>query len=196
MQDAEVPDQDDAHEILQARPTWTFLHTELMEGPGTGSHRVNVGKDMCVAEPVSHWVSHCTGFRARLPMTALKDAVLQIRRLAPKKVEAPRVSAARQLWSEWTGYSGSHSHQPLPARLLPPHAQEDAVAGGARGFIWETWQRMMHTTQKPPAACAASSILFRSSGLTNALRGEGNVLQLPRQDREGTGGKRGRGLSR
>ncbi|XP_076400331.1 guanine nucleotide-binding protein-like 3 isoform X2 [Peromyscus maniculatus bairdii] len=118
-----------------------------------------------------------------------KDALdffskLAQRRGLHQKGGSPGVeSAAKLLWSEWTGASlGYYCHPPTPWSPSP-HLSEAMAANMKKGFNLEELETdNAHSIQVLKGPHLTNRILFRSSGLTNAIIEEADIPEeLPRR---------------
>lgn len=92
-------------------------------------------------------------------------------------------SAAKLLWSEWTGASLSYYCHPPTSWTPSPHLTERTVAGMKQGFNLDQLEK--NNAQSILALRGprlASSVLFQSSGLTNGIIEESDISEeLPQQ---------------
>lgn len=126
-----------------------------------------------------------------------KDALdffskLAQRRGLHQKGGSPGVeSAAKLLWSEWTGASlGYYCHPPTPWSPSP-HLSEAMAANMKKGFNLEELETdNAHSIQVLKGPHLTNRILFRSSGLTNAIIEEADIPEeLPRRKEHKQGGE-------
>ncbi|ERE91866.1 guanine nucleotide-binding protein-like 3 [Cricetulus griseus] len=117
-----------------------------------------------------------------------KDSLDFFTKLAQKrglhqKGGSPNIeSAAKLLWSEWTGASLGYYCHP-PASWNPPHFNENIAANMKKGFNLEELEtNNAHSIQVLKGPRLANRILFRSSGPTNGIIEETDIPEeLPRQ---------------
>ncbi|XP_032503681.1 guanine nucleotide-binding protein-like 3 isoform X1 [Phocoena sinus] len=105
------------------------------------------------------------------------------RRGLHQKGGSPNVEgAAKLLWSEWTGASLGYFCHP-PTSWTPPHFNESIVTDMKQGVNLEELEKNnAHSIQAIRGPRLASSILFQSSGLTNAVIEEKDIPEeLPKQ---------------
>ncbi|XP_007950281.2 guanine nucleotide-binding protein-like 3 [Orycteropus afer afer] len=110
--------------------------------------------------------------------------LLAQRRGMHKKGGSPNVEcAAKLLWSEWTGATLGYYCQPPTSWTYSPHFNENVVAHMKLGFNMEELEKNnTHSIQAIRGSHLASSILFQSSGLTNAIIEEKDISEeLPTQ---------------
>ncbi|OBS59919.1 hypothetical protein A6R68_08950 [Neotoma lepida] len=118
-----------------------------------------------------------------------KDALdfftkLAQRRGLHQKGGSPNVeSAAKLLWSEWTGASLGYYCHPPTSWNPPPHFNEIIAANMKKGFNLEELEtNNAHSIQVLKGPHLTNRILFRSSGLTNGIIEETDIPEeLPRQ---------------
>ncbi|XP_075403613.1 guanine nucleotide-binding protein-like 3 isoform X2 [Tenrec ecaudatus] len=112
--------------------------------------------------------------------------LLARRRGLHQKGGSPHVeSAAKLLWSEWTGALGYHCLPP-PSWACPPHLAERTVAAMKLGFDAEELRRNnAQSIQAIRGSRLATSLLFQSWGLTNGIIEETDIAEdLPREHRD------------
>ncbi|XP_049719236.1 guanine nucleotide-binding protein-like 3 [Elephas maximus indicus] len=110
--------------------------------------------------------------------------LLAQRRGLHQKGGSPNVEgAAKLLWSEWTGATLGYYSQPPTSWTCCPHLNERIVAEMKLGFNMEELKKNnVHSIQAIRGSRSASSILFRSSGLTNGIIEEEDIPEeLPKQ---------------
>lgn len=110
--------------------------------------------------------------------------LLAQRRGLHQKGGTPNVeSAAKLLWSEWTGGSLGYYCHPPTSWTLSPHFNENIVTDMKSGFNLEELEKNnVHSIQAIRSPHLASSILFQSSGLTNGIIEEKDIPEeLPKQ---------------
>lgn len=106
------------------------------------------------------------------------------RRGLHQKGGSPNVEgAAKLLWSEWTGGSLGYYCHPPTSWTLSPHFNENIVTDMKWGFNLEELEKNnAHSIQAIRGPRLASSILFKSSGLTNGITEEKDIPEeLPKQ---------------
>lgn len=109
--------------------------------------------------------------------------LLAQRRGLHQKGGSPNVdTAAKLLWSEWTGGSLGYYCHPPTSWTLSPHFNENTVTDMKWGFNLEELEKNnAHSIQTIRGPRLASSILFQSSGLTNGIIEEKDIPELPKQ---------------
>ncbi|XP_054991818.1 guanine nucleotide-binding protein-like 3 [Sorex araneus] len=111
-------------------------------------------------------------------------AFLAQRRGLHQKGGNPNVdSAAKLLWSEWTGASLNYYCHPPTSWTPSPHFNEKTVSDMKQGFNLDQLEKNnVHSIQALKGPRLASSILFHSSGLTNGIIEENDISEeLPKQ---------------
>ncbi|XP_028016831.2 guanine nucleotide-binding protein-like 3 isoform X1 [Eptesicus fuscus] len=106
------------------------------------------------------------------------------RRGLHQKGGSPNVEgAAKLLWSQWTGGSLGYYCHPPPSWTLSPHFNENIVTDMKLGLNLEELEKNnAHSIQAIRGPHLASSILFQSSGLTNGITEEKDIVEeLPKQ---------------
>ncbi|KAK1332305.1 hypothetical protein QTO34_006978 [Cnephaeus nilssonii] len=91
--------------------------------------------------------------------------------------------AAKLLWSQWTGGSFGYYCHPPPSWTLSPHFNENIVTDMKLGLNLEELEKNnAHSIQAIRGPHLASSILFQSSGLTNGITEEKDIVEeLPKR---------------
>lgn len=99
------------------------------------------------------------------------------RRGLHQKGGSPNVeSAAKLLWSEWTGASLGYYCHPPASWNHSPHFNENITAVMKRGFNLEELEKNnAHSIQVLKGPHLTNKILFRSSGLTNGILEEKDI---------------------
>lgn len=99
------------------------------------------------------------------------------RRGLHQKGGSPNVeSAAKLLWSEWTGASLGYYCHPPASWNHSPHFNENITAIMKRGFNLEELEKNnAHSIQVLKGPHLTNKILFRSSGLTNGILEEKDI---------------------
>ncbi|GAB1298677.1 Guanine nucleotide-binding protein-like 3 [Apodemus speciosus] len=113
----------------------------------------------------------------------------QVRRGLHQKGGSPNVeSAAKLLWSEWTGSSLGYYCHPPASWNHSPHFNENISAIMKKGFNLEELEKNnAHSIQVLKGPHLTNRILFRSSGLTNGILEEKDVpeeLPRPTEDKQ------------
>ncbi|XP_038204883.1 guanine nucleotide-binding protein-like 3 [Arvicola amphibius] len=100
-------------------------------------------------------------------------------------------SAAKLLWSEWTGASLGYYCHPPASWTLSPHFSESVTENMKRGFNVEDLEMSnAHSIQVLKGLHLTNRILFRSSGLTNGIIEETDIPEeLPRHKENRQGGE-------
>ncbi|KAL1764793.1 guanine nucleotide-binding protein-like 3 [Sigmodon hispidus] len=114
------------------------------------------------------------------------------RRGLHQKGGSPNVeSAAKLLWSEWTGASLGYYCHPPTSWNPSPHFNENIAANMKKGFNLEELETdNAHSIQVLKGPHLTNRILFRSSGLTNGIIEETEIPQeLTRQRKNKQDGK-------
>ncbi|XP_036187868.1 guanine nucleotide-binding protein-like 3 isoform X1 [Myotis myotis] len=110
--------------------------------------------------------------------------LLAQRRGLHQKGGSPNVEgAAKLLWSQWTGGSLGYYCHPPPSWTLSPHFNENIVTDMKLGLNLEELEKNnAHSIQAIRGPHLGSSILFQSSGLTNGITEEEDIVEeLPKQ---------------
>lgn len=99
------------------------------------------------------------------------------RRGLHQKGGSPNIeSAAKLLWSEWTGASLGYYCHPPASWNHSPHFNENITAVMKRGFnLEELEENNAHSIQVLKGPHLTNKILFRSSGLTNGILEEKDI---------------------
>lgn len=100
-------------------------------------------------------------------------------------------SAAKLLWSEWTGASLGYYCHPPTSWTPSPYFSESITANMKKGFnVEELEMNNAHSIQVLKGLHLTSRILFRSSGLTNGIIEETDIPEeLPRHKENRRGGE-------